>query len=135
MRILKKTFLAMILSAALLFPGLRQPFSGMEWLQTLQIAAPESTLPPASGHTGMSRSTDGDTVFLPGSVREHLQDGTRHDSASRPYLFLPARLSLFVPLVETHRDQSSSGQCSRLFLSCGVIRRKLIPRSDPFFIL
>ena len=133
MQLVRQTILTILLSAALVFYGPQRSFPGSNRMDSRFYSVSGSSLPYVPEQTGMSRrNTDAAEVLL-SSANDHLQEGSRAGDSSRVVLFLPKRFTVSVGSCAGSYT-ADTAPFSRLFLSCGVIRRKLIPRPSPFFI-
>ena len=131
MRNLRNVLILIVLSAALILPGSRQSFSGMEWLQDNVISSVQDTRPD---QITLTRHTGEEAEVLPGRMRSQYRERT-HAGDSHPDIpFLPARITVFLPEISDACIYDTKAQFTVLFRSGGSFRRKLIPRGSSFIV-
>lgn len=132
MRNLRKTLVLILLAAALILPGSRQSFSGMDWLSDNVIASVQDTRPWLPAEIGHSHHTGEETEVLPGRIRVSVRERTNTHNTWADIPFLPARITIFLPKISAPIPHDITAQFTVLFRSGGSFRRKLIPRGSPF---
>ena len=132
MRTFRHTLLALLLSAALAILGPRQSFSALERLSSSCLFASQDAMPYVPYRTGMSRHGNEPSEAVTPSLKNHLQE-SRNIVSPGEYLFLPKQITFSVFCRVASAETAFQEMCSRLFLTCGVTQRKLIPRESPFF--
>ena len=134
MRNLHKALVLILLAAALILPGSRQSFSGMDWLSDNVIASVQDTRPWLPAKIGHNSHTNEESEVLPGRMRVSVRERTNTSNTFADIPFLPARITVFLPEISAPIPHDITAQFTVLFRSDGSFRRKLIPRGSPFIV-